>query len=177
MKNATGIALPAAPIDRNDTRSLKGVLLAVLASLVLSACGGGAQTESQPIQNDGDANTNDQAYVGPVARDADVLSFQQELWSNVKTTDRCGSCHNESVGRVPMFARNDNVNIVTERWSDEADFAASTELGGRSSHPRLRFRVLKSSTNARRSLPLAHHDVQSNHLRAAKHFKLHLVAG
>lgn len=112
MRNATGIAMPTAPIDRNDYRSLKGVFVAVLASFVLSACGGGASTENLPPPNGGGTNTNNQPYTGPVARDADVLSFQQELWSNVKTTDRCGSCHNETVGRVPMFARNDDVNMA-----------------------------------------------------------------
>jgi hypothetical protein len=47
-----------------------------------------------------------------VARDADVLAFQQEFWVNVKTSSRCGSCHNEVVGQLPMFARNDDVNIA-----------------------------------------------------------------
>ena len=51
-------------------------------------------------------------YTGPVARNADVLAFQQELWSNVRAPDRCGGCHNEAVGQPPMFARNDDVNLA-----------------------------------------------------------------
>ena len=113
MKKATGFAMPQAPIDRNDYRSLRAVLVAIVASLVLSACGGGAETTAnQQNGGGGNNNTNNQPYTGPVARDADVLSFQQEFWGNVKTTDRCGACHNETVGRVPMFARNDDVNMA-----------------------------------------------------------------
>jgi hypothetical protein len=41
-----------------------------------------------------------------------VLKFQQEFWSNAKTSDRCGSCHNEVVGQTPMFVRNDDVNLA-----------------------------------------------------------------
>jgi hypothetical protein len=109
MTKATGIAARTAPIDQTDLRSLKTALFAVLASVMLAACGGGAQTTDNPPPNGG-GNTNDNPYTGPVAADADVLKFQQEFWSNAKTTDRCGNCHNETAGIVPMFVRNDNIN-------------------------------------------------------------------
>lgn len=112
MNNAIGIATPAAPIDRNDLRSLKAVLLTVVASFVLTACGGGAPTSELPIAPGSGTGTSTAPYAGPVARDADVLKFQQEFWSNARTPDRCGSCHNETVGRVPMFVRNDDVNMA-----------------------------------------------------------------
>jgi len=112
MNNANKIATPLAPIDRNDFRALKNVLVTVLASIVLAACGGGAETvENQQIGGTGPTN-KDAPYTGPVARDGDVLRFQQEFWSNIRTSDRCGNCHNESVGRTPMFARSDDVNMA-----------------------------------------------------------------
>ena len=111
MNNATKIASPMAPIDRNDFRALKGILAAVIVSFVLTACGGGAEVvENQ--QAVGGPTIKDQPYTGPVARDANVLKFQQEFWSNARTTDRCGSCHNESVARTPMFVRSDDVNMA-----------------------------------------------------------------
>jgi hypothetical protein len=76
MNNAIGFARPAAPIDRNDSRSLHGMLFAVLASMVLSACGGGAATTALPAAPGGGGN-NKSANTGPVARDANVLKFQQ----------------------------------------------------------------------------------------------------
>ena len=111
MTNAKIIAMPAEPIDRNDCRAFGGIFVALLASIVLAACGGGADTTNLPPPGGG-GPTNDTPYTGPVARDADVLKFQQEFWSKTKTTDRCGSCHNESIGQVPMFARNDDVNLA-----------------------------------------------------------------
>ena len=111
MNKATGIAMQTAPTDGNGLRSLRAALLATAACVVLAACGGGAQTTALPPPNGGD-NTNDNPYTGPVARDADVLKFQQEFWQHAKGTDRCGSCHNESVGQLPMFVRNDDVNMA-----------------------------------------------------------------
>jgi hypothetical protein len=103
--------MQTAPIDKTGLRSLRAVLLAVATSIVLAACGGGAQTTATPLPNGG-GNTNDNPYTGPVARDADVLKFQQEFWGNAKSTDRCGSCHNETIGQLPMFVRNDDVNMA-----------------------------------------------------------------
>ena len=100
MKIAIGLA----------ARARTGALIAISAVL-LAACGGGASTTANPQAPTGD-NNNDSTYTGPVARDADVLKFQQEFWQNAKGTDRCGNCHNESVGQNPMFVRNDDVNLA-----------------------------------------------------------------
>ena len=104
------IAMQAAPIDRNDRPMLRTTFLTIAASVLLAGCGGGAQTTDLPTQ--GGPSSNDNPYNGPVARDASVLKFQQEFWANAKTTDRCGSCHNETVGQQPMFVRNDDINLA-----------------------------------------------------------------
>jgi hypothetical protein len=88
------------------------VLLALVASFVLAACGGGAQTTDLPPPNGGGGNTGNAPYTGPTARDGEVLKFQQEFWNNARTTDRCGNCHNETVGQNPMFVRSDDVNMA-----------------------------------------------------------------
>ena len=121
MTKATGIAVRiAAPIDKTGLRSLKAALLAVVASVVLAACGGGAQTTDTALPN-GSGNTNNNPYTGPVARDAEVLKFQQEFWSNAKTTNRCGNCHNETVGQLPMFVRNDDINLAYDAAITKVD--------------------------------------------------------
>ncbi|MEO1201844.1 MAG: LamG domain-containing protein [Pseudomonadota bacterium] len=112
-------------------KNLKSVILATAASIVVAACGGGAATTDNPAQqidNTGGANP----YTGPVARDADVLAFQQAFWSNARTPDRCGSCHNEAVGQTPMFVRNDDVNMafdaaVAEINLDQPEFSRLVE--------------------------------------------------
>ena len=91
--------------------ALQNALLAVVATAVLVACGGGAETVENPAPP-GNITNNNAPYTGPVARDASVLAFQQEFWANAKTSDRCGSCHNESVGQQPMFVRNDDINMA-----------------------------------------------------------------
>jgi hypothetical protein len=88
----------------------KASAIVVATSILLTACGGGAQTTSNPVTSIPDAGAS--PYTGPVARDAEVLKFQQEFWSKAKTTDRCGSCHNESVAQLPMFVRNDDINLA-----------------------------------------------------------------
>ena len=109
MIEATGIAMRTVPIDKTGLGSLKAGLLAVIAGAMLAACGGGAQTTDTPLPN-GIGNTNNNTYTGPIAETEDVLKFQQEFWSNAKTTDRCGNCHNETAGILPMFVRNDDIN-------------------------------------------------------------------
>lgn len=89
---------------------------------VTAGCGNGNYCPDEPVQRDQMAvflvrtfnlsMPDEGTYVGPVARDIDVLRFQQEFWSNARASDRCGNCHNESVGQEPMFVRNDDVNMA-----------------------------------------------------------------
>jgi len=108
MTNANGIATQARLLG-----FLRTAALTIFATAFLAACGGGAATtENQASLVP--ANNNNSKYAGPAADDADVLKFQQEFWSKAKTTNRCGNCHNETVGQMPMFVRNDDVNLAYE---------------------------------------------------------------
>ena len=104
MTKAIGIATQAQLI-----KSLRTVAVAMFATFLVAACGGGAQTTDNPTSQ-APGNNNDIAYTGPAAESPEVLKFQQEFWSNAKSTNRCGNCHNETVGQLPMFVRNDNIN-------------------------------------------------------------------
>jgi hypothetical protein len=108
MKTANRIATYSPPAM--SMRVLRATAIGVFASAVLAACGGGASTTENPLTQA--PPPGNAPYTGPVARDADVLRFQQEFWSNAKTSDRCGSCHNEVVGQTPMFVRNDDINFA-----------------------------------------------------------------
>jgi len=92
----------------------------LLASLVLMACGGGAQTEVNRAAGDNNPDTGSNPYTGPVARDSDVLKFQQQFWSKARTPDRCGSCHSETGGQKP-FVRSDDVNMAYDEAVDHID--------------------------------------------------------
>jgi len=90
---------------------IRAIGIAVLASVVLAACGGGAETTTNP-QAPVSGGSNDAPYTGPVARDADVLKFQQTFWSNARTSNRCGSCHTPDGGQTPYFVRSDDINMA-----------------------------------------------------------------
>jgi len=106
MTIAIGIVTRAQPIS-----SLRVYAIVFFAVFAISACGGGAETTDNPTSQT-PGNNNDTAYAGPAAESPEVLKFQQEFWSNAKSTNRCGNCHNESVGQVPMFVRNDDINAA-----------------------------------------------------------------
>lgn len=87
---------------------LSGIATALLGSLLLSACGSGADTTQSPTSTAAALST----YTGPVAATADVQSFMINVWENVRPENRCGACHSDSGGQSPMFARSDDVNLA-----------------------------------------------------------------
>jgi len=75
----------------------------------VTASGSGPGTG--PGTGGGTGSTGSTGYSGPAATNADVLSFQTNLWANIKGSDRCGGCH-KAGGQAPMFARSDDVNLA-----------------------------------------------------------------
>ena len=108
MKKAIGIAPALA--ETGLLHRIKVVLGVFAAGAVLTACGGGAETTENPLTQA--PNPGNSVYTGPAPRDNDVFQFQQEFWSKARTSERCGDCHNESVAQIPMFVRNDDVNLA-----------------------------------------------------------------
>src|SRR5271170_4154038 len=86
-------------------------LLTLVASVGLSACGGGGSGNSAlPV---GAPTSSVDAYTGPAPATADVQAFEVNLWNNIRGQNRCGECHNASnPGQLPNFARSDNVNLA-----------------------------------------------------------------
>ncbi len=101
------------------SRLFQGAGFATLTALLLTACGGGASTES---------NVNPQTpvlqtYVGPPAETADIRDFQTGFWDNLRAGNRCGSCHDpaSATAQAPYFARNDDVNAAYRAIMDDTD--------------------------------------------------------
>jgi hypothetical protein len=86
-------------------------LLTLVASLALSACGGGGSGNSAlPV---GAPTSSVDAYTGPAPATADVQAFEVNLWNNIRGQNRCGQCHNATTpAQMPNFARSDNVNLA-----------------------------------------------------------------
>lgn len=94
-------------IKTNKLTNKLSILLGFLALLSLSGCGGGASTEGSP--NTGSPIVG--AYTGPLAATPDVQKFQDTVWSALRGTNRCGSCH-KTGGQSPSFADSNDVNFA-----------------------------------------------------------------
>jgi hypothetical protein len=81
------------------------------AALVLGACSGGSGADVQQNPGTGGGPVV-QNYTGPAPSTADVQSFKINLWDNIRGANRCGTCHSESGGQQPEFARGDDVNLA-----------------------------------------------------------------
>jgi hypothetical protein len=93
------------------TAIIRAGFIAIVASLALSACGGGgAPTTSTPTSA---PTSGASSYTGPAPATADVQAFEVNFWNNVRSQNRCGQCHNATTpAQLPNFARSDNVNLA-----------------------------------------------------------------
>jgi hypothetical protein len=96
-------------VSANATRSFAAVL-ALAATTLLTACGGGSGADVE--ENPGTGSVNVSNYTGPAPATDDIQSFKINLWDNVRASNRCGTCHSLEGGQSPMFARSDDVNLA-----------------------------------------------------------------
>jgi len=88
---------------------MKRILTVLTLVTLISACGGGgADTVENPIIDAPQISE----YTGPAPATGDVQSFRINVWDNLKSTSRCGTCHTASGGQSPMFVRQDDVNLA-----------------------------------------------------------------
>jgi Concanavalin A-like lectin/glucanases superfamily len=113
------------PAGRRALQAVPAVALTLVLITAVVACGvapsgfiGGAGTGSGSGPGTGPGTgtgtgggTAPTGYSGPAATNADVLSFQTNLWANLSGSDRCGGCH-KAGGQAPLFARSDDVNLA-----------------------------------------------------------------
>ncbi len=131
-------------------RALRGAAAAVLTLVVLTAVagcgrgtwyvwptgGGGTGSPGSGAGNGGGGGAGTgTGYSGPAAANADVLSFQTHLWTNISGADRCGGCHKVG-GDPPLFARADDINLAYQAtgplvsFSDPAQSELVLKVGG-----------------------------------------------
>jgi len=91
------------------------IALAFSGALALSACGGGASNTQNPNPQDSNVTGTGTTtpYSGPSPTTTDRQNFKINLWENIRSTSRCGNCHDGSAGHQSggvFFADNSNVN-------------------------------------------------------------------
>ncbi len=84
-------------------------LALIAAAALLSACGGGADTETVPAPQV--VTPTQQPYAGPAAQTADIQAFRLNVWENLRTDQRCSRCHVNG-SQSPFFMRDDNINLA-----------------------------------------------------------------
>lgn len=88
------------------------IFLACMMVSFLSACGTDSGAPNQSLANtaSGPASTN---YSGEPPATSDTQNFKREVWDNLVSSDRCGSCHNSSTGnQSPLFVDDQNINLA-----------------------------------------------------------------
>ncbi len=113
MNKATGFAIAS-------TAKVRAIFVSSLMSIVLAACGGGAQTTDNPLPNVTGPTTV--IYTGTTPpRDSDVQAFLNNFWTPMQNTATCGNCHNETTMQTPPFARFDDINMAYDAAVSAAD--------------------------------------------------------
>jgi hypothetical protein len=107
----------------------------VLAAALLSACSGGSGADVQEVPGlPGSGPTSN--YNGPAPSTPDVQQFKINLWDNIQANNRCGTCHSDTGGQAPMFARRDDINLAYSAANGVVALAAPadsmmvTKVGG-----------------------------------------------
>ncbi|HMB74635.1 MAG TPA: LamG domain-containing protein, partial [Gammaproteobacteria bacterium] len=86
--------------------SLAGICLLSL----LAGCSGGSGAATQ--QNAAGPGVPSTGYSGPAPSSPDVQAFKVNVFDNVRTENRCGSCHGLDGVAANQFARSDDVNLA-----------------------------------------------------------------
>jgi hypothetical protein len=96
----------------------RAAVLALVTTVAACTAGGPATTQTQATV----PGTAAASYTGPAAANADTQSFQNALWVNIRTSDKCGGCHRAG-GQSPMFARSDDVNLAYQAATQLVNFS------------------------------------------------------
>ena len=106
---------------RIASQTNKILILALLSLGGLTACGGGASTESQ--QAGGGQTTSDLSS----GLTSDQKAYYENVWENLSSKSRCGQCHNSEVGQAPLFVHDTSIQLAREAVTPYVDF---TDVAG-----------------------------------------------
>lgn len=94
-------------MEARFARVTRAGLPALLLSLGLAGCGGGAPTETLPDTS----GPQTLAYTGPPPATPDVQAFRINVWENLRSDSRCGACHGAG-SQAPTFVDFTDVNAA-----------------------------------------------------------------
>lgn len=92
---------------RKTSGIIKLISLAWFTAIALSACGGGAGTES--IQNSGGGSASGSLITS--SSSAEVIAYEKNVWQNLSSQSRCGRCH-AAGGQEPQFVHTNSIETA-----------------------------------------------------------------
>lgn len=90
---------------RKTSGLIKLVSLAWFTAVALSACGGGAETESN--QNSGSGTATGGSLITRFSS-PEVIAYEKHVWQNLSSQSRCGRCH-AAGGQDPQFVHDNDI--------------------------------------------------------------------
>jgi hypothetical protein len=101
----------------------RAIIVAGLAGFALAACGGGAQTVDNPLQQTpgGPTQITYNGVNGP--RDTEVNAFLQNFWTPMQNAATCSNCHVPGGTGPTPFARADDINMAFDAAVTKVDLS------------------------------------------------------
>lgn len=91
-------------------KSRFALTIGVLAVVLAAGCSSGSGPATEQLS--GNNSTPSSGYNGPAPASPDVQAFKVNLFDNIRTENRCGSCHGVDGAAATKFARDDDVNLA-----------------------------------------------------------------
>ncbi|NRB39113.1 MAG: LamG domain-containing protein [Pseudomonadales bacterium] len=108
-----------------STRLLTVVITSFL--LLLSGCGSDKGPETTENENTNVDQGEGFVYKGDPPVSDEVRRFQENLWDNIRQSDRCGGCHSVEGGNSLQFARIDDINKAYDDVKAFIDLSAPAD--------------------------------------------------
>ena len=104
------------------TATLSKKFIAVAAAITfLGGCTAGGGEDNASLPNT--TTTVATNYTGPAPTTADVQQFKLNVWDNLISENRCGSCHSTD-GQTPTFVQSDDINTAYSVVNPLVDLAS-----------------------------------------------------
>ena len=102
-----------------------GALIGALALILVAGCSGGSGASTE--QNTAAPQNPNMGYSGPAPATPDVQAFKINLFDNIRSNDRCGSCHGVGGTAATKFARSDDVNLAYAAANTVVDLSSPSD--------------------------------------------------
>lgn len=113
-----------------NQKHIRGAAIRSITLMALAAVAAGCSSGSGPATATNAASgsgSSGATYTGPAPNSPDVQQFKVNLFDNVRSESRCGSCHGVDGAAATKFARDDDVNLAYAAANGVVDLLAPSD--------------------------------------------------